>query len=212
MKISMFRSWLRRQRDRRVVRRQTVTRSSASTPTPTRSRWSTRARSPVVEPGLDETARQGRRARARSARRRMRQEAVHDTDVSLICVGTPSQRNGSLNLEYLERVSRADRRSDHGRRSLPRRRRPQHGAAGHDARRGDSDARARLGQDSTAKGSASSVNPEFLREGTALKDFQKPPLTLVGHNHAMDATQTDGALSRRSTRRSSTRASASPRW
>src|ERR1051325_11639898 len=32
------------------------------------------------------------------------------------------------------------------------------------------------------------VNPEFLREGTALKDFQKPPLTLVGHNHAMAAT------------------------
>src|SRR6202040_1031909 len=32
-----------------------------------------------------------------------------------------------------------------------------------------------------------SVNPEFLREGTALKDFCKPPLTLVGHNHAADA-------------------------
>jgi GDP-mannose 6-dehydrogenase len=37
-----------------------------------------------------------------------------------------------------------------------------------------------------------SVNPEFLREGTALRDFQQPPLTLVGHNHAMDATQTVG--------------------
>jgi GDP-mannose 6-dehydrogenase len=35
-----------------------------------------------------------------------------------------------------------------------------------------------------------SVNPEFLREGTALKDFQKPPLTLVGHNHAADASGT----------------------
>ena len=35
-----------------------------------------------------------------------------------------------------------------------------------------------------------SVNPEFLREGTALKDFRKPPLTLVGHNHAADATGT----------------------
>src|SRR5262249_32818134 len=33
-------------------------------------------------------------------------------------------------------------------------------------------------------------NPEFLREGTALKDFRKPPLTLVGHNHAADASGT----------------------
>ena len=35
-----------------------------------------------------------------------------------------------------------------------------------------------------------SVNPEFLREGTALKDFRHPPLTLVGHNHASDAAPT----------------------
>jgi GDP-mannose 6-dehydrogenase len=34
------------------------------------------------------------------------------------------------------------------------------------------------------------VNPEFLREGTALKDFREPPLTLVGHNHAADAAPT----------------------
>jgi GDP-mannose 6-dehydrogenase len=35
-----------------------------------------------------------------------------------------------------------------------------------------------------------SVNPEFLREGSALKDFRQPPLTLVGHNHAADAAGT----------------------
>jgi GDP-mannose 6-dehydrogenase len=31
------------------------------------------------------------------------------------------------------------------------------------------------------------VNPEFLREGTAISDFRHPPFTLVGHNHAVDA-------------------------
>jgi GDP-mannose 6-dehydrogenase len=35
-----------------------------------------------------------------------------------------------------------------------------------------------------------SVNPEFLREGSALKDFREPPLTLIGHNHAADASGT----------------------
>jgi GDP-mannose 6-dehydrogenase len=34
------------------------------------------------------------------------------------------------------------------------------------------------------------VNPEFLREGTAIHDFRHPPLTLVGHNYASDAEPT----------------------
>ena len=34
------------------------------------------------------------------------------------------------------------------------------------------------------------VNPEFLREGSAVTDVRHPPLTLVGHNHAADAAGT----------------------
>ena len=131
-------------------------------------------------------------------------EAVRDTDLSLICVGTPSRKNGSLDLTYLERVCEqiGDALTRQGR--LPRRRRPQHRAAGDDARRGDPGARARRRARSTATGFGVSVNPEFLREGTALKDFRHPPLTLVGHNHAADAGADQGAVRRRSTRRSIT--------
>src|SRR6516162_6853821 len=61
-------------------------------------------RSPVIEPGLDEllgNAVAGGKLRATADPR----EAVRQSELSLICVGTPSQRNGSLNLEYLERVT-----------------------------------------------------------------------------------------------------------
>jgi GDP-mannose 6-dehydrogenase len=35
------------------------------------------------------------------------------------------------------------------------------------------------------------VNPEFLREGTALFDYRHPPMTLVGHNYRSDAQPTE---------------------
>ena len=89
--------------------------------------------SPIVEPGLDdllgECASQGRlRATTDTA------DAIDSTDVSLLCVGTPSRKNGSLDLQYLERVSEEVGARLAGKTGLPRRRRAQHGAAGHDAR------------------------------------------------------------------------------
>jgi GDP-mannose 6-dehydrogenase len=145
-------------------------------------------RSPVVEPGLDELLAQA------AAAERLRAtidggEAVRSTEVSLVCVGTPSRKNGSLDLTCLERVSQAIGRElagvDHYHvvviRStvLP--------GTTHDL------VIPVLERESGKKygeGFGVSVNPEFLREGTALKDFRKPPLTLVGHNHAVDASGT----------------------
>jgi GDP-mannose 6-dehydrogenase len=145
-------------------------------------------RSPVVEPGLEallaKTVAEGRlRATTDAA------EAVRNTEVSLICVGTPSRKNGSLDLTHLERVSEQIGRELRDKSSyhvvvvrstvLP--------GTTHEL------VIPTLERESGKKygtGFGVSVNPEFLREGTALKDFRKPPLTLVGHNHAADASGT----------------------
>jgi GDP-mannose 6-dehydrogenase len=145
-------------------------------------------RSPIVEPGLDELLSRGAsegRLRATTSTA----EAIQDSEVSLLCVGTPSRKNGSLDLSYLERVSEQvgaalkDKPEYHvvviRSTVLPG---TTHGVV--------IPALERESGKTYGDGFGVSVNPEFLREGTALKDFRKPPLTLVGHNHAADASGT----------------------
>src|SRR3989442_4659549 len=144
--------------------------------------------SPIVEPGLDDLLQravsEGRlRATTSTA------DAIADSDVSLLCVGTPSRKNGSLDLTYLERVSEqigAALKSKANYHVVVIRSTVLPGTT-HDV------VIPALERESGKKygdGFGVSVNPEFLREGTALKDFRKPPLTLVGHNHSADASGT----------------------
>jgi GDP-mannose 6-dehydrogenase len=145
-------------------------------------------RSPIVEPGLEELLARGV-AEGRLRATTNTAEAIRDTEVSLICVGTPSRRNGSLDLTYLARVSEEigaalrDKEAYHvvvvRSTVLP--------GTTHEV------VIPALERESGRKygtGFGVSVNPEFLREGTAIRDFRKPPLTLVGHNHAADASGT----------------------
>jgi GDP-mannose 6-dehydrogenase len=145
-------------------------------------------RSPIVEPGLGELLQEGVRSKRLRATTNTA-DAVNSTDLSLICVGTPSRRNGSLDLTYLTRVCEEigevlrDKPSYHvvvvRSTVLP----------------GTTHAHVipaleKASGKKYGEGFGVSVNPEFLREGTALKDFREPPLTLVGHNHAVDAAPT----------------------
>jgi GDP-mannose 6-dehydrogenase len=145
-------------------------------------------RSPIVEPGLGELLQQGvRDGRLRATTDTA--DAINSTDLSLVCVGTPSRRNGSLDLTYLTRVCEEigtvlrDKPSYHvvviRSTVLPG---TTHGTV--------IPALERTSGKTYGEGFGVSVNPEFLREGTALKDFREPPLTLVGHNHAADAGPT----------------------
>ncbi len=142
-------------------------------------------RSPIVEPGLDALLKQGADGNKLRATTDTN-EAVRETDLSLICVGTPSRKNGSLDLTYLERVCEQigdairDKSAYHvvvvRSTVLPG---TTHGVV--------IPALERHSGKKYGEGFGVAVNPEFLREGTAIKDFRQPPLTLVGHNHAADA-------------------------
>jgi len=145
-------------------------------------------RSPIVEKGLDEIIRDNA-ANGRLRATTNTHDAVASTDLSLICVGTPSRRNGSLDLTYLERVAEQigealrDKDSYHvvvvRSTVLP--------GTTHDV---VIPALERTSGKKYGSGFGVAVNPEFLREGTAINDFRHPPLTLVGHNYKSDAEPT----------------------
>ena len=145
-------------------------------------------RSPIVEKGLDESIRDNAangRLRATTDTR----EAVRATDLSLLCVGTPSRRNGSLDLTYLERVAEQigeSLRDKDGHHVVVVRSTVLPGTT-HDV---VIPALERTSGKKYGTGFGVTVNPEFLREGTAIQDFRRPPMTLVGHNYRSDAEPT----------------------
>src|SRR5687767_13075251 len=146
-------------------------------------------RSPIVEKGLDELIRDNA-ANGRLRATTSTKEAVDATELSLICVGTPSRRNGSLDLSYLERVCEqigealADKDDYHvvvvRSTVLPG---TTHGVV--------IPALERTSGLEYGTGFGVTVNPEFLREGTAIHDFRNPPMTLIGHNYKSDAQPTE---------------------
>lgn len=105
-------------------------------------------------------------------------EAVMHSDVSIICVGTPSAETGSLNLDYIFETAKEIGESLRNKNShhiivirstvMP----------GTNQKVGEI-----IEQTSGKKrGDAFSVvsNPEFLREGSAVEDYYNPPYTLIG--------------------------------
>jgi len=145
-------------------------------------------RSPIVEKGLEELIRDTT-ANGRLRATTSTADAIRDTELSLICVGTPSRKNGSLDLTYLERVSEQigealkDKDDYHvvvvRSTVLP--------GTTHDV---VIPALERTSGKKYGTHFGVAVNPEFLREGTAIHDFRNPPLTLVGHNYRSDSEPT----------------------
>ena len=130
-------------------------------------------RAPFFEPGLEDMVKEGV-AKGHLKATTSVADAVKDADVALICVGTPSERNGNLGLDQLRRVVEEIGENLGGRSK-----------------------RLVVAIRSTVfPGTCEDVvipglmnagdkvrvvsNPEFLREGSAVKDFIEPSLLVVG--------------------------------
>ncbi len=134
--------------------------------------------SPIVEEGIAELVRDmvasGRlRATAATA------DAVAATDLSLVCVGTPSAENGSLSLAAMDGVSGEIGDALRGKRG------PHTVVYRSTMLPGTTEDRLvpileqRSGR-TAGKDLFVGYNPEFLREGTSIRDFREPPMTVVG--------------------------------
>jgi GDP-mannose 6-dehydrogenase len=62
-------------------------------------------RAPFYEPGLAELIQEGR-ANGRLTATTLLEPAIEQAEIALICVGTPSERNGNLGLDQLRRGCR----------------------------------------------------------------------------------------------------------
>ncbi|NJP11853.1 MAG: nucleotide sugar dehydrogenase [Leptolyngbyaceae cyanobacterium RU_5_1] len=135
-------------------------------------------RSPIKEPGLDKLIQQGLDAgRLRAVTSGT--EYVAWADVSLICVGTPSAPDGSPVLNYIESVARdlghGLRDSSHYHTVVLRSTVFPHVTRGQLLPWLEHHSQKTGGQEFGL-----AINPEFLRETTAIKDFYAPPYTVIG--------------------------------
>jgi GDP-mannose 6-dehydrogenase len=136
------------------------------------------ARSPMVEPGLADllgkvVAAQRFRATASSA------EAITDSDLSLVCVGTPPDATGKLDTSAIEQVG-----NEIGRVLLTMGK-PYTIVLRSTVLPGITE-RVFIPAIQAGYGGATpptiriAVNPEFMREGASLADFADPPFILAG--------------------------------
>ena len=133
------------------------------------------AKSPIIEPGLEEALKKARNSKKLKAST----NSISPADISIVCVGTPSNDNGSLRLDYINRV--AEQIGDYFKKEksyqvvnirstvLP----------------GTIEEKIIPIIESRSKKMAGidfgvCMNPEFMREGTSISDYYNPPFTVIG--------------------------------
>lgn len=135
-------------------------------------------KSPIHEPGLDELIRDAVKHGRLDVTHDV-EEAVAKTDLSLVCVGTPSHANGGLDLRYVERVCQEIGHA-------LKKRAPGHVVVIRSTMLPGTMANVVRPTLEKASGQtdgahfSTAINPEFLREGTAIADYDHPPKIVIG--------------------------------
>lgn len=104
--------------------------------------------------------------------------AVRETDVSIICVGTPNAKNGLLNLDYVLAVAEMIGEALKNKESFHTIAVRSTVTPGANAQVADI-IEERSGKQRYVDFDVVS-NPEFLREGSAVADYRNPPVTVIG--------------------------------
>src|SRR5215217_4650567 len=135
-------------------------------------------RSPVAEPGVDDLI--GRAVKEQRLRATMDPlEAVRETDISLVCVGTPGRPNGSLDLTYVKGACKQIGMALEAKSQF-------HIVAIRSTMLPGTIEETVIPTLEVFSGKKAgrdfgvAINPEFLREGTSITDFHNPPFTLIG--------------------------------
>ena len=133
-------------------------------------------KSPIVEDGLDELISE---TVSSSNLKAMIGSQIPEADISIICVGTPSNENGSLDLKYLIKLAKqigeflTQTKSYH---LIVNRSTVLPGTI--------EDILIPIFESFSGKKAGEDfgvcMNPEFMREGSSIYDFNNPPLTLIG--------------------------------
>ncbi len=137
-----------------------------------------RGQSPIIETDIGEII----AATAKAGRLRATSDpvqAIRETELSFVCVGTPSQANGNLDLRYIRRICEQigeALKSKSTRHTIVIRSTILPGTMH----------KIVIPTLEEFSGKKAAVdfgvcnNPEFLREGSAVKDFRCPPKTVIG--------------------------------
>ncbi len=124
---------------------------------------------PLFEPGLAELLAKVHKAGAFTATGGAA-EAVRDSEISFICVGTPSKKNGQADLSHVEHVCREIGGA------LKTKNAPHTVVVRSTMLPGNIESVVAP----LLPGARVVANPEFMREGTAIRDFFEPPFVVIG--------------------------------
>ena len=135
-------------------------------------------RSPIVEPRVSDLIAECQTA-CRLHATTDSERAVLDTEISFLCVGTPSMRNGKLDLGHVgpvcEEIGQALRKKDSFHLIVLRSTVLPGTAETIVIPTLEKASGRKMGKDFGV-----CVNPEFMREGTAVADFLEPSITIIG--------------------------------